>query len=311
MGQPAAPGRTRLLAILAALLAAVLLLTFSDRLTPAARAQDKDAAEKKDEAAPPKKDDAKTTPAPPKKKESKNLFFHIVESAGIVFGPLLLVISIGLVWLIVLLFMDLRLSSAIPPGFVDDFTDTVNKRKFKEAYDMTRDDPSFLGRVLAAGMSRLQYGLEEAREAAHNTVESIKTGKKSLVTYLATIGTLGPLLGLVGTVFGMILAFMDLAGGGEMNTGNIAAAISHALVVTLLGIAVSVPAIFFYAFFTGRLSRVAIETSNMADDLLTQMYHNSKKPTAASAPAPTVAPVPAVEPIPVADNRPAIRQKTP
>jgi biopolymer transport protein ExbB len=288
MGQPAAPGRTRLLALLVALLAVVVLLSGNDRLTPRAAAQDKDAAEKKDE---PKKEEPKA--AVPKKKETTNLFFHIVESAGVVFGPLLLVISIALVWLIVLLAMDLRLSSAIPPTFVEDFTDVVNKRKFKEAYDLTRDDTSFLARVLAAGMGRLQYGLEEAREAAHNTVESIKTGKKSMVSYLATVGTLGPLLGLVGTVFGMILAFMDLAGGGEMNTGNIAKAISHALVVTLLGIGLSVPAIFFHAFFTGRLSRVAIETANMADDLLTQMYHNSKKPAAAAA----ATTMPAVEPM--------------
>ena len=55
---------------------------------------------------------------------------------------------------------------------MDEFTDTVNKRKFKEAFDMARNDPSFLGRVLTAGMSRLQYGLEDAREAAMNTLES-------------------------------------------------------------------------------------------------------------------------------------------
>ena len=74
--------------------------------------------------------------------------------------------SLILVALIVLLVLDLRMAVAIPPGFVDEFTDTVNKRKFKEAFDMARNDPSFLGQVLTAGMSRLQYGLEDAREAA-------------------------------------------------------------------------------------------------------------------------------------------------
>ena len=71
---------------------------------------------------------------------------------------------------------------------------------------MAKEDASFLGRVLTAGMSRLQYGIEDAREAAFNMVESIKAGKDQLITYLATIGTLGPMLGLVGTVFGMIQA---------------------------------------------------------------------------------------------------------
>ena len=69
-------------------------------------------------------------------------------------------------------------------------------------------------------MGRLQYGIEDAREAAFNMVDSIKASKEQLITYLATIGTLGPLLGLVGTVFGMILSFMELAGGGKPEPGE-------------------------------------------------------------------------------------------
>jgi biopolymer transport protein ExbB len=60
--------------------------------------------------------------------------------------------------------------------------------------------------------------------------------------------------------------------------------ISHALVVTLLGVALSVPAIFCHAFFRNRLIRMSMDTSNIADDLLTQMYHNSRKP---AVPPPT------------------------
>src|SRR5262249_1681068 len=138
-------------------------------------------------------------------KSEANLFVHILESAGWFFGTILFLVSIGLVTLIVLLAMDLRMSVAIPPAFVDDFTDTVNKRQFKQAFERCRSATSFLARVLTAGMGRLQYGIEDAREAAMNMVESVRAGKEQLITYLATIGTLGPMLGLVGTVFGMIL----------------------------------------------------------------------------------------------------------
>ena len=68
----------------------------------------------------------------------------------------------------------------------------------------------------------------------------------------------------------------------------------HALVVTLLGVAISVPAIFFYTFFKNRLTRITNDTSNLADDLLTQMYHNSKKPAPPAGPSP---PVPAATPV--------------
>jgi biopolymer transport protein ExbB len=211
------------------------------------------------------------------------LFTHIVKSAGPVFGLILLAVSIALVALIVLLAMDLRPTVAIPPPFVEAFTETVNKRKLREAYDLARQDSSFLARVLTAGMSRLQYGIEDARETAFHTVESVKASKDQLITYLATIGTLGPMIGLVGTVYGMILAFMELGQQGKTpNPGKLADAISHALVITLLGIALAVPAIFCHAFFRNRLVRLGMDTANVADDLLTQMYHNSKRPAAAA-----------------------------
>jgi len=233
-----------------------------------------------------KKEDAKKTEAADSK--PPNLFWHIVKSAGIVFGPLLLLVSIGLVALIVLLAMDLRMGVAIPPGFVEEFTDTVNKRQFKQAFDMARNDNSFVARVLTAGMGRLQYGIEDSREAAFNMVESVRASKEQLVAYLATIGTLGPMLGLVGTVFGMILAFMELARPGSTpRPDKLADGISHALVVTLLGIGLSVPAIFTHAIFRNRLIRISMDVSNIADDLLTQMYHNSKRPPSSpSMPSP-------------------------
>jgi len=95
----------------------------------------------------------------------ESIFLYILKSAGWVFGSAFVLMSLVLVGLIVLLLLDLRMSVAIPPGFVDEFVDTVNKRRFKEAFDMARNDPSFLGRVLTAGMSRLQYGIDDARDA--------------------------------------------------------------------------------------------------------------------------------------------------
>ncbi len=221
------------------------------------------------------------------------IFLHMLRSLGY-FAPIMALVSIALVFLIVLLTMDLRMSVAIPPGFVEDFTDKVNKRRFKEAFDSARQDGSFLARVLTTGMSRLQYGLEDAREAAMNMIETIKASKEQLITYLATIGTLGPMLGLVGTVFGMILAFMELGRSGNPDYRRLADSLSQALVVTLVGIALSVPAIFCHAFFRNRLIKLTMDTSNVADDLLTQMYHNSKRPgTTPAVPTANAAPQPA------------------
>jgi biopolymer transport protein ExbB len=273
MGVSAGPDRTRW--VFLSCLGLAVLLVFAAGFPDWQQARAQDEGQPSEEA------------APAKEKASQNLVKHIVKSAGPIFGPLLLLISVGLVALIVLLAMDLRLGTSVPPDFVEEFTETINKRRFKEAFELARGDSSFLGRVLAAGMARLQYGIEDARETAVNTVESIKASKEQLIAYLATIGTLGPMIGLVGTVFGMIQTFMVLGQGGQPNPGELAAGISHALVITLLGIALSVPAIFFHAFFRNRLIRISMDSANIADDLLTQMYHNSRKPAAEARPAAT------------------------
>jgi biopolymer transport protein ExbB len=252
---------------LAALLALVVVLV----LSRSAAAQ---------EEAPPQ-DQAVSQPAAA---AQPRLLTHIIRSAGPFFGVVLGLTSVALVALIVLLAMDLRMPMAIPPAFVEQFTDIVNKRKFRDAYELAKADPSYLAKVLTSGMGRLQYGIEDARDTAYHTVDSVKASKEQLITYLATIGSLGPMIGLVGTVYGMILSFMELSQPGKTpNPQKLADGISHALVITLLGIALAIPAIFFHAFFRNRLVRMSMDTANVADDLLTQIYHNTKRQTGAPA----------------------------
>jgi biopolymer transport protein ExbB len=278
-------------ALVTAGLMMLLVFAFAGSTAPPVYGQGDEAAQEKGGEQPAEAAKESTPPV-----QQQNLFKHIVKSAGPVFGLLLLAVSIGLVALIVLLAMDLRMAVAIPPAFVDEFTDTVNKRRFREAFELARNDNSFLGRVLTAGMGRLQYGIEDARDIALNTVESIKASKEQLITYLATIGSLGPMIGLVGTVYGMILAFMELATGGTTpNPQKLAEKLSTALVITLLGIGIAVPAIFCHAFFRNRLVRIAMDTANVSDELLTQMYHNSKRP-ASTAPEARAATTTTVKP---------------
>jgi biopolymer transport protein ExbB len=230
-------------------------------------------------------DEDKKPDEPPAAPKSTNPIVHFFVSIGIMFGLLFAAISVGMVALIILLVLDLRLGEAVPTAFVDDFTNMVNKRQFKQAYDLCKSDSSFLARVLTAGMGRLQYGIEDAREAMMGMIETVRSSKDSWIAYLATIGTLGPMLGLVGTVSGMVGAFRKLGETDAPKPSELAGEISHALVVTLVGVAIAVPAIFFFTFFKNRLTNISVNTTNLADDLLTQMYHNSKKPGAAGATA--------------------------
>jgi biopolymer transport protein ExbB len=251
--------------------------------------------------------------APPveEKKEgqlaSSNPIVHFFVSIGIVFGIVFAAISVGTLALIIILAMDLRMGEAVSTAFVDEFTSLVNKRQFKQAYELCKNDNSFLGRALTAGMGRLQYGIEDAREALYSMVDTIRANKESMISYLANVGTLGPMLGLVGTVSGMIGAFRRLGASTEAPRAHeLAGEISHALVVTLVGIAIAVPAIFFYSFFKNRLTAIANNTANLADDLLTQMYHNSKK---GAAPAPAAPATAATPPTPAERTPTAVQEK--
>jgi len=241
------------------------------------------AAQQDGENVAPAKNDAEPAPVVEGK---PNPIAHFFSSIGIVFGIIFATISVAIVALIIVLMLDLRMSEAVPAAFVEDFTNMVNKRQFKQAFELCKGDNSFLARVMTAGMARLQYGIEDAREAMLAMLDTVRASKESWNTYLAMIGTLGPLLGLVGTVSGMIGAFQELGSSSKApDAGKLAKEISHALVVTLAGVAIAVPAIFFFTFFKNRLTNITQATSNLADDLLTQMYHNSKKSSSAPAPA--------------------------
>lgn len=211
-------------------------------------------------------------------------------------GLLLLAIYFLFVALLVWLALDVRGGAMMPFDFIETFEDAMNKRRYKEAFEMAKADNSMIGKVMTAGMTRLQHGLQEARDAALAMIESLRARKEHVISYVAIIGTLGPLIGLVGTVSGMISSFSELGRGGTPDPSKLAAGISHALNATLVGIFLSCLAIPAYSFFKNRLSRVTIDASLMADDLLTQMYHSSRRPASETAPTKTVAPGIATKP---------------
>jgi biopolymer transport protein ExbB len=193
-------------------------------------------------------------------------------------GYVLLLSYFSFIALLVWLLLDLRAGSIMPAEFVETFEEALSKRRYKEAFEMAKADGSMIGRVMTAGMTRLQHGLQEARDAAGAMVHSLKSRKDHILTYIAIMGTLGPLIGLVGTVSGMIQSFAELGSGGTPDPGKLAKGISHALNATLVGIFLSCMAIPAYSFYKNRLSRLTNDLSLLVDDLLTQMYHSSRRP---------------------------------
>ncbi len=184
-------------------------------------------------------------------------------------GVVIAVMSFYLVALVVWMALRYRTPIALPQFLVRELRDLLEQQKYSEAYHRLIADPSLLARVLAAGVRKLPSGLPHAVRAMEMANEDATMEMEHRTTYLATVGTLGPMIGLVGTVYGMIMSFRVIAQEGSTpQASQLAAGISTALFATLEGIAVSIPAIFFYSMFRNRIARLSLEVSIAAEPLL-------------------------------------------
>lgn len=237
----------------------------------AAPAPDPDPAPGVADAAP-----TESTAASPTRTKSGLQWF--IESSGVI-GFLIIILSITMVAMIIRLFLEFRLKEAVPPHLVEILDTAIREKKFQEAYDACREDNSFLARLVRTGVANMPNGRTEAKESMAATAEEIVVDMESKNSYLGTIGTIAPMLGLLGTVLGMILAFQDLATveGVQVDPTKLAGNISLALVTTFEGLIVSVPAIFFFAFFRNRIVFIATETTKIADRTINAFWQAAKQ----------------------------------
>jgi biopolymer transport protein ExbB len=184
-------------------------------------------------------------------------------------GIVILGMSFYLIALVSWMFLHYRRDIVIPRDLTREVGELLERKKFTEAYQRLAQDQAFLSRVLAAGVRKLPSGLPAAQRAMEMVNDDVTMEMEHRTTYLATVGTLGPMIGLVGTVYGMILSFRVIAtAGSNPQASQLAGGISTALFATLEGIAISVPAIAFYALFRNRIARLSLEVEMMAESLL-------------------------------------------
>ena len=231
-------------------------------------------------ARPPEASAQDVPPAPGAARVDANeSFLHWMARASGKLGLLLLAMSFYLIALIAWMAFEYRRSVAAPPKLVSDVSDLLAAKQYTEAYQKVAADPSFLARVLAAGVRKLPSGLPAAQRAMELANEDASMAMEHRTTYLATVGTLGPMIGLVGTVYGMIESFRVIAtAGASPQASQLAGGISTALFATLEGIALSIPAIYFYALFRNRIARLSLEVAMAAETLLEQFAPGVRTP---------------------------------
>ncbi len=207
-------------------------------------------------------------------------------------GLVILIMSFYLIAIIAWMFIEFRPQVVMPPQLISEVSDLLVAKKYTEAYQRLSLDTSFLGRTLGAGVRRLPAGLSAAQRAMEMANEDETMQREHRATYLATVGTLGPMIGLLGTVYGMIRSFQVMAtSGASPQAGELAEGISTALFATLEGIAISVPAIAFFAYFRNRISRLSLEVAILSESLLEQFSPGVRTPhPLATSPVPRTPP---------------------
>jgi biopolymer transport protein ExbB len=216
----------------------------------------------------------------------KSRFWWVIHSSGLI-GLFILILSIYFIATVVRLFIELRMSVAAPPEEVAQAEALLAAKDFQGIYNATRESDSFFSRLVSSGIAELPAGLPEARELMDREAEAETVNLERKISMLAVLGSLGPMIGLIGTLKGMIASFAVIAlSDTQLKASEVAGGISEALLLTFEGVALAVPAIFFFAFFKNRVSSMSVETLLMADSFIRQAAQAAKARTApAAAPA--------------------------
>jgi biopolymer transport protein ExbB len=196
--------------------------------------------------------------------------WDIIRGGGWIMVPLG-AISIWCLALVIESFVRIRLSNFAPPEIIPPLRDAFARENYQEAWRVCRSRPSFLTNTLRSALESIGQGRQACAQALadHALKESMLYRTK--VSYLSTIGVVSPMVGLLGTVTGMVKAFQTLRNVG-VDAHLLAGAIGEVLIATATGLMVAIPAFFMYYFFRNRLQSAVV----LAEDIVNQLLRRVK-----------------------------------
>ncbi len=223
-------------------------------------------AEDEEEAAPAEEEDETEEETA---QGDQNYLTWMFRSLGWFFSPVFLLLSLTMVALFVMNLMAIRRESLIPAPMLEQFQDLLDEKQYQEAYELAKEDESFTGLVLAAGLAKMSSGYEPAVQAMQDVGEEETMRLDHRLSYLALIGNISPMIGLFGTVVGMINSFNTIAvSAGAPQATELAKGISTALFTTMIGLAIAIPSIAAYDILKKRLARLVLEIGIISDNMM-------------------------------------------
>ena len=189
---------------------------------------------------------------------------------GVILWGALFACSVAAAWLAIDFFITVNPKKIIPDALVNSVREAMEQGDVMKAMQHCEAEPGVLSSILLAGFNNVQEGFEVIQDqvAAAADLESEKLMQR--VAYLNMCGSISPMLGLLGTVQGMIMAFANLATSqaGAAQQSMLALNIAQALWTTAGGLVIAIPAVSFYTYFKNRLSRIILSMEGLTIDLI-------------------------------------------
>lgn len=204
----------------------------------------------------------------PESESASGITFWILIKAGGWIGVIIFMLSLAACTLTIQLLLKIRRSVLLPNELIDEFGALVEKGRLQSALESCRRHPSLLASILTAGLKNFEAGWDDVEKGAGESLAQETARLYRRNDFLAVIGNISPMLGLLGTVLGMVTAFGELAASDGLGRfANLAQGIYFALVTTVDGLLVAIPALALYSFFNHRVASISSEAAELATEL--------------------------------------------
>jgi len=201
--------------------------------------------------------------------------FEIVVAGGWVMVPIIFSSVVALA-IVAERFWTLRQERIAPTGLVNRVWQMHRNRELDEQHLKALYEESPLGRVLAAGLVNMHHSREVMKESIEDMGRQVAHELERFLNTLGTIAAISPLLGLFGTVLGMIEVFNAITAAGVGNPTVLAGGISKALITTVGGLSVAIPSLIFYRYLRGRVDELVLRMEEQALKLV-EIIHGERE----------------------------------
>ena len=189
------------------------------------------------------------------------------EDGGWMMWPLGALLAIGII-VIIWKLIDLGMTSSRTKTVLREVDERLAARDISGATAAARDSNTPAGRILLAGLERHHEGSERVMKAIENVGLIQMAGLEKGLVWIATIANVAPLLGFLGTVIGMIIAFQNIEAAGEVEATLVAGGIKVALITTASGLAIAIPMNIMHNYFVTKVDRMVIDMEESAQRMI-------------------------------------------